>query len=211
MRLTPITLLLGLCCALPSLAQAACNPADITPAGVAKVIGAPRTYLRSCSNETASCRGRAYVLPGDTVLTGAAEGGYVCALFPSKSGDSVGLVLQGEITLQPQPAPPVATWVGTWRNGDDSITLRAKGAQLTASGNAYWPSANPPLKDRPGGPNLGEMSGTATPQGNRVVFAGKDADDCEVKLTLLPPFLAATDNLNCGGMNVTFTGIYRKR
>ena len=49
------------------------------------------------------------------------------------------------------------------------------------------------------------------PQGNHVVFAGKDTDDCEVKLTLLPPFLAVTDNLNCGGYNVTFTGIYRKR
>ncbi len=55
------------------------------------------------------------------------------------------------------------------------------------------------------------MSGTATPKGYTVVFAGKDPADCRVTLTLLPPFLLAGDNMNCGGMNVSFTGVYRKR
>ena len=106
---------------------------------------------------------------------------------------------------------PLAAWDGNWRDGDNSIAVRIDGARLTASGEAYWPSAHPSPKQRPSGPNLGDMSGTATPDGNTVVFAGKDPADCRVSLTLLPPFLLAADNMNCGGMNVSFSGGSTKR
>ncbi len=218
-----IIALLALGCTLPGLAHAAdppmCRngnfPAQGTAFGLAKVVGAPRTYLRSdtapCPGETAACLGRVYVVPGDTVLTGAANGAYVCAFFPGKGGGSAGYVRPDEIAAQPVPAAPPLAWAGEWRDGDDSITLRANGTRLVAKGDAFWPSANPSLKERPGGPNLGEMSGTAEPKDNHVVFAGKDADDCRVELTLLPPFLLAHDNQNCGGMNVSFTGVYRRK
>jgi len=75
----------------------------------------------------------------------------------------------------------------------------------------YWPSANPPSKDWPGGPHVGDMSGAAAPQGNTVVFGSLEPTDCRVTLTLLPPFLLAVDNMNCGGANVTFNGVYRQR
>jgi hypothetical protein len=121
-------------------------------------------------------------------------------------------VRQDAIAAQPVPTTvPLGAWVGEWRDGDDSISLAVSGTRLAASGSAYWPSAHPSLKERPGGPNLGDMCGTATPKENIVVFAGKDPADCRVTLTLLPPFLLATDNMNCGGMNVSFTGVYRKR
>jgi hypothetical protein len=55
------------------------------------------------------------------------------------------------------------------------------------------------------------MGGTAAPTGNTVVFAGGTPDECRVVLTLLPPFLLAADNMKCGGMNVSFSGVYRKR
>src|SRR3954452_7724575 len=64
--------------------------------GLAKVTGAPRTYLRSdmppCPDDSAGCRGQAYVVPGDTVLTGAASGQYVCAFFPARTGGSTGYI-----------------------------------------------------------------------------------------------------------------------
>jgi len=216
--------LLALTCGLSGPARAAdtamCRngsfPAQEAAFGWAKVVGAPRTYLRSdtppCPDDSAVCRGRTYVVPGDTLLTGAASGSYVCAFFPGKNGGSAGYVRQDEIAPGPLIAiTPLAAWTGEWRSGDNSIALRADGPRLTASGSAYWPSANPSLKERPGGPNLGEMSGTAIPQGNTVVFAGQDPSDCRVTLTLVPPFLLAVDNANCGGMNVSFTGVYRRR
>ena len=217
-----LTVLLILCCGMPSLAcadEAMCRNglfADSPPFGVAKVTGAPRTYLRSdtapCPDDSAACRGQSYVVPGDTVLTGASRAGFVCAFYPGKRGGSAGYVRQTEVAAQPLDAnPALSAWAGNWADGDDTISLRVRGSQLVATGNAYWPSADPSLKERPGGPNLGEMSGTAAPNGNSVVFAGKDSDDCRVQLTLLPPYLLASDNSNCGGANVRFDGVYRKK
>jgi hypothetical protein len=184
--------------------------------GLARVIGTPRSYLRSdippCPDDSTACRGRAYVVPGDTVITGATNGPFVCELFPDRSGGSAGYVRQTEIA--PRPAAvgvPLAAWVGEWRNGDNRIVLHADGPRLTAEGDAYWPAANAPYKGWAGRPNVGDMSGTAVPERNIVVFAGDDPDQCRVTLTLLPPFLLAADNKNCGGMNVSFTGVYRKR
>ena len=216
------TVLLIVCCTVPSLARAdgpMCRdgmfPAESAVLTLAKVTGAPRTYLRTdtapCPDDGAACRGRAYLVPGDTVLTWPARVPYVCALFPGKGGRSSGYVRSDEIAAQPTPAPALAAWAGRWVSGDDSIALRVQGVQLTASGEAYWPSAHPSLKDRPGGPNLGDMTGTAAPRGNSVVFEGAHPDDCRVKLTLLPPYLLASDNDNCGGHNVSFTGVYQRK
>ena len=184
--------------------------------GIASVIGAPRIYFRldtpPCPDDSVRCRDRAYLVPGDTVVTGAASGRYVCVYFPIRYGGGAGYVRRDEFKSLPLPASvPLAAWTGTWRDGDDSIVLRAAAGTLTASGEAYWPSAHPPPKLRPGGPNVGDMSGTAAPNGNTVVFGDNDPAECKVTLTLLPPFLLAIDNKNCGGMNVSFTGVYRKR
>jgi len=216
--------LFAVCCAVPGVAHAAdteqCRngnfPEQAAAFGLAKVVGTPRSYLRSdmspCPDDSAACRGRAYVVPGDIVLTGAASGSYVCALFPDSNGGSAGYVRRDEIVPQPVATdPPLAAWTGKWRNFDNSIALRVDGNALTASGSAYWPSANPSPRLRPGGPNLGDMGGTATPKGNVVVFAADEPAPCRVTLTLLPPFLLAADNRNCGGMNVSFTGVYRRR
>ncbi|WP_158743376.1 hypothetical protein [Acidisphaera sp. L21] len=221
MRTLP-TVLLALSCTLPGLAWAQddtmCRQGNITtqsPLGVARIVGGPRTYLRSdtapCPNDSAACQTRVYVVPGDTVLTGRVQGRYICALFAGKAGSSAGYVLQSEIAARPLAASPLAAWSGAWHDGDNTISLKTKGAQLVASGEAYWPSANPSLKERPGGPNLGQMSGAAAPRGNKVVFADTDPDGCQVTMTLVPPYLAVSDTMNCGGMNVTFTGTYTKR
>jgi hypothetical protein len=36
-------------------------------------------------------------------------------------------------------------------------------------------------------------------------------DDCRARLRLFGPYLAIEDNTGCGGMNVTFTGVYTRR
>jgi hypothetical protein len=213
------------CCGLSGLARAddtvPCRngtfPAQNGVFALAKVVGAPRTYLRSdlspCPDDSIACRGRAYVVPGDTVLTGAVNGPYVCAFFPTRNGGSAGYVRQEEIAAQPVASTvPLDAWTGEWWNGDNSIALSDNGTGLAASGHAYWPSANPSSRDWPGGPHIGDMSGAAAPRGNTVVFGSQDdPTDCRVTLTLLPPFLLAVDNTNCGGANVTFNGVYRQR
>ena len=191
-------------------------PSSQAPFGLAQVTGAARLYFLEdsdgCPNAEARCRQRAYVVTGNTLITGRSQGDYVCAFFPNRVGGSAGWVPGARLAATPVPAAGLPAWVGMWKNGDNSIRLRAKGAALEASGEAFWPSANPPLADRPGGPNLGDMSGVARPKGNQVVFAdASDPSACSVSLTLLGDVLLASDNNACGGMNVSFTGVYRRK
>lgn len=182
--------------------------------GLARVAVAGRVHFRldgvpGCPGDGPGCLDKPYLVQGDTVLTGRTRAGYVCALFPNKAGGSAGWLRSSELTAVPQPLPSLAAWTGRWRDGDDEIRLSVRGDALVAKGEAYWPSANPSLKDRPGGPNIGEMSGTARPQGRAVVF-GK-CDDCVLRLALIGDYLLASDNSQCGGMNVRFDGVYTRR
>jgi len=190
-------------------------PANETAVGRAQVIGAGRVSLLSdddgCPAETQKCRGTTVLAPGAIVLSGHRHGAFVCAFDPAH--DDAGYLETAR--LKPLPvdaAPPLKAWAGRWSYGDDTIRLTAKGATLTVDGQAYWPSAHPSARQFPGGPNLGDLSGTATPKGNAVTFAdASDPQACSATLRLIGDVIVATDNGACGGMNVSFSGVYRKR
>jgi hypothetical protein len=163
-----------------------------------------------CPSEALRCRDRAYLVGGDTVLTGRARGPYVCAFFANRVGGSAGWLRSADLAPVPgEAAPALTAWAGIWRDGDNQIQLTVKGEALVAAGSAYWPSANPSTKEFPGGPNVGDMSGVARPHGASAVFGS--ADDCRVELALVGAFLVAADNEGCGGMNVRFNGVYRRK
>jgi hypothetical protein len=185
--------------------------------GLAQVTGAGRLPFlddtNGCPNETAACRARGYVVTGDVLLTGRIQGAYVCAFYPSRGGGSAGWVRRDRLASQPaEPSPALSAWAGRWADGDNTIKLSAKAGALIADGDAYWPSANPPLSERPGGPNIGQLGGSAKPTGGRVVFKDGDGEyDCAATLNLVGRFLVVADNNNCGGANVSFTGVYVRR
>lgn len=185
-----------------------------SPYALAKIKGDENAFFiddnAPCPNDTPACRTKTYVLPGDTVIVGAAFGAYRCIFYRSQKdpAGSAGYVPESRLGILPKADVSEKDWLGEWRMGDDFIKLRkTRDGKLSAAGEAYWPSANPSPKERPGGPNIGEMSGTASPMGAQVTFAADD-DVCRVSLTLLPPFLLAKDNGSCGGANVTFSGVY---
>jgi hypothetical protein len=191
-------------------------PAEEKIISLAKVEGADRLYFLTdtdgCPGEDVRCRQRAYVVAADVLLTGRGHGPYVCAFYPSRGGGSAGWVRRDRLAPMPiKLSPPLLDWIGQWANGDDTITLTAKDGALVADGDAYWPSANPPLSDRPGGPNFGELTGIARPKSNRVVFADSDPQACAATLTLVGSLLIVSDNGACGGMNVSFSGVYRRK
>jgi hypothetical protein len=183
--------------------------------GLAKVIGPDRLNflgdMDGCPSEEARCRNRAYVVVGDVLLTGRDHGAYVCAFYPDRFDGDAGWVRRDRLSMLAVAAsPPPAAWAGHWKNGDNTIALKAEGDALVADGEAYWPSAHPPRSDAPGLPNDGQLSGTARPTANRVVFSDNDPDGCTASLTLVGALLVVADNNNCGGMNVSFTGVYRR-
>ncbi len=189
---------------------------DQAPFGLAKVTGAGRVPflgdMDACPNETPACKGTGYLVAGDEVITGKARGPYVCVFYPNKGGGSAGWVGANRLVRERVVGPPLLTaWAGQWSYGDDSIRLKARGSELVADGDAFWPSANPPLSVRPGGPNIGQFSGKAHPEGGHVVFKdGTGEYACVVTLDLVGRYLIASDNSNCGGMNVRFDGVYRR-
>jgi hypothetical protein len=189
-------------------------PAEQDSFGLAKVTGHGRLNFLGdsdgCPNDGPACRLRTYVLPGDTLLTGRGHGAYVCAFFPNRVGGTAGWVRRDRLTALPTAPPPLEAWIGHWEYGDNSIVLSKHGKALKVSGEAYWPSANPSPEQRPGGPNVGELEGVTTPKGDRAQLADDYADGCKARLVLVGTLLVASDNGACGGMNVSFDGVYRR-
>jgi hypothetical protein len=188
-------------------------PTEQTTFGLARVQGPSRlSFLADadgCPSEAASCRQKAYVVAGNVLLTGRSHGRYVCAFFPNRFSGSAGWVPADRLTpIAVVRAPPLSAWLGHWKNGDDTIDLTVKGEALTVDGEAYWPSAHPSPADAPGGPNEGNLAGQARPTGNRVEIG--DPQSCLASLALVGDLLVVADNNACGGMNVSFTGVYRR-
>lgn len=191
-------------------------PSEQSSFALGKVIGSGHldllTDMNGCPSSTKKCNGFGYVLPGDVVITGRTQGAYVCAFYPNRSGGSAGWV--EKVRLSPMPIdtkPALKDWAGRWKDGDNELVISLSHGQLHVKGDAYWPSANPSPQDAPGGPNIGSVDASAQPDGNKLQLSeGSDADSCKVTATLLGTRLMVDDNNDCGGMNVTFRGVYQR-
>lgn len=119
----------------------------------------------------------------------------------------------------------MAPWLGTWETGfDQTITIASPGEGLiSVSGEAYW-GMDDPERVANGGVHIGEFATTfpaswiskkdrlsfAVGDEGAVSAAAADVYDCTVWLRLRDGLLEAEDNTMCGGVNVTFSGVYRK-
>lgn len=185
------------------------------PFAQARVNGSERLRfledMEGCPGKgTQACATRAYVVPGDTVLVSTLHGAFACAFYPSKGGGTAGWVEAARLDpLTIDDAPPPQAWAGRWSSqGNPEVTISLAGDVLAIEGEAYWPSPDPPIEERPGGPNMGFIGGALQVLGNRAVY---DDDWCRIEFTLLGETLIAGDNLRCGGMNVTFSAVYARK
>ena len=106
------------------------------------------------------------------------------------------------------------------RDDEASITIKLEGAALTVSGQATW-GAHDPERVKRGGVNTGDIDTVATPRGSLIAIGSgydganspdiSNVDDCRARLRLFGPYLAVEDNTACGGMNVTFAGVYSRQ
>jgi hypothetical protein len=177
-----------------------------------------------CPDPGPACRERAYLVTGDAVILGERRGAFLCATYRSAKDDDVGR--SGWIPAEAvavEPAPPVAIegWLGTWKQAEAQIrvTRGDKAGTLAVAGDATWGGGDPD-RVRRGGIHIGEMSGTVVPVGDAASFAMGESgtlpvqkggeSDCKIWLRRLGPWLVVDDNLACGGVNVTFRGVYRR-
>jgi len=168
----------------------------------------------NCPNDGPECRLRSYVVPGDPVLIRGVSGRFACAEVLAGGHDTNGWLATDRLfPPPPAPSPRLSDWAGDWRGlGDDHIRLTPrKSGTLRVDGGAYWPARNPG-PDFPGGPNLGQLSGEVVTKGSVADYQeGQEDYSCRAKLQLMGPYLVVQDNNHCGGMNVSFTGVYRRQ
>ncbi len=226
--LGPAIALVALAAALPAAAQEAAG--DCTgfafdakkPVVLSRITtAAPRTYFirgrsddAACPADTAACRSRAYLVPGDLVLTGATSGAFTCATYPSlKSGGLLsGWIASASIAAAaPAPAPQPADWTGTWRQPGGKIVIKpAKSGKLAIAGEHSYPVA--------GGVRSTQIDATAAPAGGILAFADDGATPfdkaaegtCLLRMQRIDALLVVEDNFQCGDGMVSFTGVYQR-
>ncbi len=213
-----LALFVGLFAATSALAQdgATCRNglfADEPPFALAEVIGEKRAYfhgdMNGCPWTRGACASPSYVVTGDTLVISKIRKGFACAFYPGKGGGTAGWVPTRQLKLLfVDSHPPVSAWLGTWTSGGNpEIAITQKFGQLHAKGHAFWPG-KPETTDWPS-VHVGEISGRINRAGQRGDYA--DENLCKVRFTLLRDYLIAGDNRQCGGANVSFSGVYRRK
>jgi hypothetical protein len=98
-------------------------------------------------------------------------------------------------------------WIGVWQNEDAKIKIQSgDGTNLDIVGNALW------IGGAMGNAHFGDFQTSGTPQDGVISMGvGSEPGLCQIALRVMGHFLFAADNQSCGGMNVTFNGLYRFR
>lgn len=155
------------------------------------------------------CVSKSYVLPEDEVIVSRIyNSDWGCAWYsPKKGSPTVGWIAINRLDLLPGGLNLKAQdWVGKWKYYDNAIVIsKAASGDLAVKGSAFW---------KGGGDNvhIGELDHTAKPSGNILKLGENETgeNECQVTLRMVVNYLIASDNNNCGGVNVTFSGVYRK-
>ncbi|GJD59574.1 hypothetical protein [Methylobacterium dankookense] len=200
------------------------------PVALATVAGPERVpFVKSasaaagCPGTAAACREKAYLVAGNAVLVGPARGDFVCATYVGAKGATrSGWLPRAALTeMPPAAAPGPDDWAGAWSGGPEHrIRISRKGAGLALAGDATYGALDPDRVKR-GAVNMGSFAVDAKPEGAALAFTDGEKgvvpryspDDytaCSIRMRLLPPFLLVESNSACGGMNVSFTGLYRR-
>ena len=182
---------------------------------------------RHCPAELESCQQKAFVVPGDLLLVGPGTGGFGCASYispevkriKSQFRETNGYLPLSALEEVKSGAPAAADWRGVWyRSAEAQIRIdQDAGGKLKIAGDATFGALDPDRVKR-GAVNLGELEGlVSAPRSNMIALGegydgskpfGDDRSECRAKLRLFPPYLVVEDNGGCGGMNVSFTGLY---
>ncbi len=172
-------------------------------------------------------KSKAFVVPGDLVLVSQVFDASACAAFVNAKGQTTtGLLPSNRLetpTRRVKPEP--AAFVGLWKRTEASISIKRQGRDgaMAFSGAATYGALDRGRVAR-GAVNTGDFSFTLKPDSNKVDVsltpaAGGDVPvpgdkgdpaDCAIAMMALGPYLVVEDNGNCGGANVSFTGVYRR-
>lgn len=150
-----------------------------------------------------NCRQKAYLVNGDEAIASKEHGGYRCVWFqPRKGSETVGWIQSGKLRFEAYLMEKYTPWLGEWRYYQNSLNIEQVENEgvFKVKGKAFWIGLNKNI-------HIGEVNAKARLSENSLLL---QEDDCEVKLQLVVDYLIAADNLKCGGLNVSFSGVYRR-
>lgn len=155
-----------------------------------------------------NCRLKSYVIANDEVIVSRTFGNFSCVWFqPEKGSETVGWISSRKLEFTTM-VQSIDSYVGKWSFYDNEIeiTKTAEKSVFNISGLAFWKGAGANV-------HTGELEGVAKWNESKLLFNDKDKDEyaCKATLDLLGSYLIVSDNLNCGGANVTFAGVYTKK
>lgn len=172
-----------------------------------------RVYFYGDDNDCPNgknCRLKSYLIPNDKVIVSRNFAGFACAWFqPAKGAETVGWIPLDKLELDETDKNfDKKTLTGTWTYYDSEIKIAATGKPdiYKITGDALWKGIGDNV-------HIGELDGEAKLVGINLKYGEDDEDEfaCKVTMRLVDNFLIVSDNLNCGGVNVSFSGVYRKK
>jgi hypothetical protein len=168
-----------------------------------------------CPSVEPGCRDKAFLVARDLVVIGRRLDEFVCADYwtakSARSGWLPAIALSpAKVSVNP------ADWSGDWKRVEAEIKIKNAGGVLKAEGSATYGALDPSRVKR-GAVNLGEFSGPLVLANGQGTFTDKDVDPkmpdsfaCRIRMARAEDALFVQDNGQCGGMNVSFTGLYRR-
>ena len=153
-------------------------------------------------------RQKAYLVSGDVVFAGPPNRGFRCAYYGRPNGKIVAgfIPIDNLKALTEDTSLSIDFVIGTWNYENDSIAMKAVAAgQVSGDGQASYQTAETVNEG-----SFSAQAPLAAGQKELVFKEGNDESSCVVKLHRRGPYLVASDNNYCGGLNVRFDGIYTR-
>jgi hypothetical protein len=193
------------------------------PLVVSKISASPRVNFvmgsednAACPAETAACRKKVYLIPGDLVLTGRVQGAFTCVSYQSplarrQDWTNGWLPTTAMAAVAPMSSPKVSDWIGSWvhAGGEIAISIRHRG-KLKIEGEQIYPAAQSVHNGVLGAEVKPSEGMIAFAEDGSIPFEEAGEGQCQVRMQRIGPWLLVEDNQQCGGIMVTFTGLYRR-
>ncbi|MCD9187591.1 MAG: hypothetical protein LUM44_14320 [Pyrinomonadaceae bacterium] len=163
-------------------------------------------FEEDCPNNE-KCREKSYIIPNDEVIVSRRYGNWICAWYqPKKGSETVGWIRADKVEFI-KIKQSFNDIFGSWYFYDNDIEIKkdVKTNGFKVTGNAFWKGLGDNV-------HTGELDHEGR-MSDGILKLGEDETDeyaCRVSIILLGKFLIVSDNLNCGGANVSFSGVYQK-
>ncbi|WP_168880196.1 lysozyme inhibitor LprI family protein [Rhizobium sp. P28RR-XV] len=173
-----------------------------------------------CPEKSLICNKGAFLMPGDQVAVSRVDGDRACAVYLNPVKRPENDETAGWLPLaRLDPISPVPNWVGRWGDSETTIVAKQQGDKIRIDAKANLQFGN--------GEEEGQFAALIDGRQSQVKFGYQSGDDgepekllpyqdktipglCQVKMAQLGRYLVVGDNHMCGGINVSFSRIYRR-